>query len=229
MKLIRANGNGRLAGLNPNIDRRNFLRAAGLGGLGVGLYALSGPSLVKEVEAIVADFHKANPGIRVEPVWGGNTKEGKAMKLNSFLFGVLVALALAAPTFAATPDPQILVGVWKGELDLSGLRDVHRWWPDGPERILIIDSVNKVDDGWAIAGRFGLNEKRNRPEDIKLAMGDNSLTITVAHKSGNVSRLTLLDSNPNILVGTFKNKDNPFITIKLRRAQEVPPKVSDPK
>ena len=51
MKLIRANGNGRLAGLNPNIDRRDFLRAAGLGGLGVGLYALSGPSLVKEVEA----------------------------------------------------------------------------------------------------------------------------------------------------------------------------------
>lgn len=51
MKLIRANGNGRLAGLNPHIDRRNFLRAAGLGGLGMGLYALSGPSLVKEVEA----------------------------------------------------------------------------------------------------------------------------------------------------------------------------------
>lgn len=51
MKLIRSNGNGRLAGLNPHIDRRNFLRAAGLGGLGVGLYALSGPSLVKEVEA----------------------------------------------------------------------------------------------------------------------------------------------------------------------------------
>ncbi len=51
MKLIRTNGNGRLAGLNPHIDRRNFLRAAGLGGLGMGLYALSGPSLVKEVEA----------------------------------------------------------------------------------------------------------------------------------------------------------------------------------
>ena len=51
MKLIRANGNGRFAGLNPHMDRRNFLRAAGLGGLGVGLYALSGPSLVKEVEA----------------------------------------------------------------------------------------------------------------------------------------------------------------------------------
>jgi formate dehydrogenase major subunit len=51
MKLIPSNGNGRLAGLNPHIDRRNFLRAAGLGGLGAGLYALSGPSLVKEVEA----------------------------------------------------------------------------------------------------------------------------------------------------------------------------------
>lgn len=58
MKLIRTNGNeglnsspGWLAGLNPHIDRRNFLRAAGLGGLGAGLYALSGPSLVREVEA----------------------------------------------------------------------------------------------------------------------------------------------------------------------------------
>ena len=51
MKLIPTNGNGRFAGLNPQIDRRNFLRAAGLGGLGMGLYALSGPSLVKEVEA----------------------------------------------------------------------------------------------------------------------------------------------------------------------------------
>lgn len=57
MKLIRANGNEGLKSrvwpeaLNPHLDRRNFLRAAGLGGLGVGLYALSGPSLVKEVEA----------------------------------------------------------------------------------------------------------------------------------------------------------------------------------
>lgn len=32
---------------------------------------LTGP-LVKEVEALVADFHRAHPGIRVEPVWGGN-------------------------------------------------------------------------------------------------------------------------------------------------------------
>jgi sn-glycerol 3-phosphate transport system substrate-binding protein len=35
---------------------------------------LTGP-LVKEVEAIVADFHKANPSIKVEPVWGGNYAE----------------------------------------------------------------------------------------------------------------------------------------------------------
>ncbi|HEX7549948.1 MAG TPA: ABC transporter substrate-binding protein [Candidatus Methylomirabilis sp.] len=35
---------------------------------------LTGP-LVKEVEAIVADFHKANPNIKVEPVWGGNYAE----------------------------------------------------------------------------------------------------------------------------------------------------------
>ena len=35
---------------------------------------LTGP-LVKEVEAIVADFHKANPNVRVEPVWGGNYPE----------------------------------------------------------------------------------------------------------------------------------------------------------
>jgi formate dehydrogenase major subunit len=51
MKLIRANGDGRFAGLNPYINRRNFLRAAGLGGLGAGVYALSGPALVEEVEA----------------------------------------------------------------------------------------------------------------------------------------------------------------------------------
>ena len=35
---------------------------------------LTGP-LVKEVEAIVADFHKANPNIRVESVWGGTYPE----------------------------------------------------------------------------------------------------------------------------------------------------------
>jgi formate dehydrogenase major subunit len=53
MKLIRISGNGGggLGGLDPRIDRRGFLRAAGLGGLGAGLYALSGPSLVREVEA----------------------------------------------------------------------------------------------------------------------------------------------------------------------------------
>ena len=54
MKLIRANGsNGSKstpAWLNPRMDRRNFLRAAGLGGLGAGLYA-SAPSLVQEVDA----------------------------------------------------------------------------------------------------------------------------------------------------------------------------------
>ena len=57
MKLIRTNGNdglkpsGSPAALNPFIDRRKFLTAAGLGGLGAGLAALAGPSLVKEVEA----------------------------------------------------------------------------------------------------------------------------------------------------------------------------------
>lgn len=57
MKLIRTNGNdgqkpsGSPAALNPFIDRRKFLAAAGLGGLGAGLAALAGPSLVKEVQA----------------------------------------------------------------------------------------------------------------------------------------------------------------------------------
>jgi sn-glycerol 3-phosphate transport system substrate-binding protein len=35
---------------------------------------LTGP-LVKEVEAIVAEFHKVHPEITVEPVWGGNYPE----------------------------------------------------------------------------------------------------------------------------------------------------------
>jgi formate dehydrogenase major subunit len=57
MKLIRTSGNdghspsGSPAALNPFIDRRKFLAAAGLSGLGAGLAALAGPSLVKEVEA----------------------------------------------------------------------------------------------------------------------------------------------------------------------------------
>ncbi|MFQ5872998.1 MAG: formate dehydrogenase subunit alpha [Dehalococcoidia bacterium] len=58
MKLIRANGNGSLTSspawpeaLNPRMDRRNFLRAAGLGGLGMGLAASMAPPLVREVEA----------------------------------------------------------------------------------------------------------------------------------------------------------------------------------
>jgi formate dehydrogenase major subunit len=57
MKLIRTSGNdghsssGSPAALNPFIDRRKFLAAAGLGGLGAGLAALAGPSLVKEAEA----------------------------------------------------------------------------------------------------------------------------------------------------------------------------------
>jgi formate dehydrogenase major subunit len=51
MKLVRANGDGGLGALNPHLNRRNFLRAAGIGGLGAGLYGLAGPSLVKEVEA----------------------------------------------------------------------------------------------------------------------------------------------------------------------------------
>ena len=58
MKLIKTNGNNgsgssstSLAGLIPQTNRRNFLRAAGLGGLGLGLYALSGPSLIEEAQA----------------------------------------------------------------------------------------------------------------------------------------------------------------------------------
>ena len=35
---------------------------------------LTGP-LVKEVEAVVAEFHKVQPDIKVEPVWGGNYAE----------------------------------------------------------------------------------------------------------------------------------------------------------
>jgi hypothetical protein len=57
MKLIRTNGSdGQKSSawsepLNPLLGRRKFLAAAGLGGLGAGLAALAGPSLVKEVEA----------------------------------------------------------------------------------------------------------------------------------------------------------------------------------
>ncbi len=55
MKLARVHGNGALKSspgwpeaLNPRVDRRHFLHAAGLG---AGLAAAMGPSLVKEVEA----------------------------------------------------------------------------------------------------------------------------------------------------------------------------------
>jgi formate dehydrogenase major subunit len=57
MKLIRTDGSGghgasqRREALNPLMERRKFLAAAGLGGLGAGLAALAGPSVVKEVEA----------------------------------------------------------------------------------------------------------------------------------------------------------------------------------
>ncbi len=56
MKLRRVNGNGVLdpspawlQGLNPLMDRRGFLKTAGIGGLGVA--ATFAPSLVREVEA----------------------------------------------------------------------------------------------------------------------------------------------------------------------------------
>ena len=57
MKLIRTNGSdGQNSSalpeaLNPLIGRRKFLAAAGFGGLGAGLAALAGPSLVKDVDA----------------------------------------------------------------------------------------------------------------------------------------------------------------------------------
>jgi formate dehydrogenase major subunit len=57
MKLVRTKSNdgqqpsGWPKALNPFVDRRHFLRAAGLGGIGAGLAALAGPSPVKEVEA----------------------------------------------------------------------------------------------------------------------------------------------------------------------------------
>jgi formate dehydrogenase major subunit len=57
MKLIRTNdSDGKKSSawpeaLNPLLGRRKFLAAAGLGGLGAGLAALAGPSMVKEVEA----------------------------------------------------------------------------------------------------------------------------------------------------------------------------------
>jgi formate dehydrogenase major subunit len=56
MKLRRVNGSGVLEsspswmeGLNPRIDRRDFLKAAGVGGLGVA--AAFAPALAREVEA----------------------------------------------------------------------------------------------------------------------------------------------------------------------------------
>jgi formate dehydrogenase major subunit len=56
MKLTRVNGNGArmpspalLEGLNPSIDRRSFLKAAGIGG--AGLAAALAPSMARDVEA----------------------------------------------------------------------------------------------------------------------------------------------------------------------------------
>ncbi len=58
MKLIRTNGNGYLhsspewpKALNPSMDRRSFLRAAGLSSLGLGMVASMTSPLVKEVKA----------------------------------------------------------------------------------------------------------------------------------------------------------------------------------
>jgi sn-glycerol 3-phosphate transport system substrate-binding protein len=66
---------------------------------------LTGP-LVKEVEAIVAEFHKAKPEIKVEPVWGGTYPEN-------------MQKTVAAIQAGSPPDVAIHLAV-----DLVTLRDM---------------------------------------------------------------------------------------------------------
>ena len=66
---------------------------------------LTGP-LVKEVEAIVAEFHKAKPDIKVEPVWGGTYPEN-------------MQKTVAAIQAGSPPDVAIHLAV-----DLITLRDM---------------------------------------------------------------------------------------------------------
>ena len=66
---------------------------------------LTGP-LVKEVEAIVAEFHKAKPEIKVEPVWGGTYPEN-------------MQKTVAAIQAGSPPDVAIHLAV-----DLITLRDM---------------------------------------------------------------------------------------------------------
>ena len=95
---------------------------------------LTGP-LVKEVEAIVADFHKANPGIRVESVWGGTYPENMQK--------TVAALQAGSP-------PDIAVHL---RVDLVTLRDLDAVIPldefvqrEGGEKFLADFFPGFVDD-----------------------------------------------------------------------------------
>ncbi|OGB91886.1 MAG: hypothetical protein A2Z31_05970 [candidate division NC10 bacterium RBG_16_65_8] len=85
---------------------------------------LTGP-LVKEVEAIVGEFHKAHPEIKVEPVWGGNYAENMQK--------TVAALQAGSP-----PDVAVHLAV-----DLITLRDMDAVIPldefvqrEGSEKVL---------------------------------------------------------------------------------------------
>ncbi|MFB3817784.1 MAG: ABC transporter substrate-binding protein [Candidatus Methylomirabilales bacterium] len=88
---------------------------------------LTGP-LVKEVEAIVAEFHKANPDIRVEPVWGGNYAENMQK--------TVAALQAGSP-----PDLAVHLAV-----DLVTLRDMDAAIP--------LDEFIQRDGGEKVVGDF---------------------------------------------------------------------------
>jgi hypothetical protein len=127
------------------------------------------------------------------------------MRRTATALGILLACLLMTCVASVTAaDLQPLIGTWKGSIDISGAR--HDQFKEGPDRLLVIESVEQVDGKWVIKAQYGFDEKTLQKTDIKLD-GSNPVKIRFDTESGNYIRLQL-DDTLKTLSGNWSSRGN---------------------
>jgi hypothetical protein len=134
-----------------------------------------------------------------------------------FLAVALVVLVSALPLEGATvaPDPMVLVGTWKGEVEPWGP------WPASAPRgkIVYIDSIKQEGGKWATETRYETVGEGTARVDAKVEVGD-KISVKFDTPSRTSISLDLSPTPPWELSGTYsRTGGGPVHRLKLRKVE----------
>jgi hypothetical protein len=101
---------------------------------------------------------------------------------------IWVAAIGVGPSPVLAGDMQALRGTWKGEIDTSGAHSGA--FREGPQRVLIVQSVEQVEGNWVVKARFGVDEQKHGRVNVNVESTD-PIKLRFETGAGNDVQLTV--------------------------------------